>query len=196
MVFWSLYAVRSEYGCFIGRDCYILDQNFNELPIKNCTRYDNEDSETKTICYNYNFVLLPALGDTGGALVMTTILMVLTTKLILRLNKKKCYKKHKKCCYCAQVIPLGCAIIGILTYEVCIHLSTFKSAPFRLAGYGLQYAVVLIPLTITILTPWRQVVSEGDISLQNVDPKKSSDKVTDEAKNKAKESTHLIPKSE
>ncbi len=64
MIFFERYIIKSEFGCVVGRNCYKMDNNVNELPISNCTQF--EDSETLIVCYNLKLGFLSALGDTGG----------------------------------------------------------------------------------------------------------------------------------
>ncbi len=168
MIFADRYILTNEYGCIVGKDCYPLDGDFNEFPIENCTQFEN--SNITTVCYSYNLVFLDAVSDTGGILVMITLLTVLMTKSIIYCLKNRCLDKAKRCCfYFIRVIIVVVVIIVETGYVVYIHkcvLHHQHNVPLRLGGSIMQYIAILLTFSITTLTPWYLLVI-SDESLPN-----------------------------
>ncbi len=162
MIFFDRYIINSEFGCVVGRDCYNLNGDIHQLPITNCTQF--EDSENVTVCYNYNLEFLSALGDTGGVLVMTTLMMVLMTKLII-CCLKNCCNKCVGCCYLTQILTVLLVLLIGITCVVFIHYYAVESkinTPLRLTGYIFQYIAILLTFSITMLTPWYLLVTPNE----------------------------------
>ncbi len=173
MIFADRYILTTEYGCIVGKDCYPLDGDFNEFPIENCTQFEN--SNITTVCYSFNLVFLNAMSDTGGILIMITLLTALMTKSIIYFLKNHGCDKAKRCCCCGicgwfyliRVMIVAGVITAGTGYVVCIHkyvLHHQHNVPLRLAGSGMQYAAILLTFSITTLTPWSDVISKNSVS--------------------------------
>lgn len=156
MIFFDRYIVTSEFGCVVGKDCYVLNDDIFDNPIKNCTQYENSN----TVCNIYSLEFLSALGDVGGLTFITGLLIVLTTKLIICCLKTCCRSKGLGCCcYIIQVFIVLIATVLYVTVIVVVHkLVVQNNTPLRLTGYILRYIAVYLTFSITTLIPWHCVV--------------------------------------
>ena len=156
MIFFDRYIVTSEFGCVVGKDCYVLNDDIFDNPIKNCTQYENSN----TVCNIYSLEFLSALGDVGGLTFITGLLIVLTTKLIICCLKTCCRSKGLGCCcYIIQVFIVLIATVLYVTVIVVVHTFVVQNnTPLRLTGYILRYIAVYLTFSITTLIPWHCVV--------------------------------------
>ncbi len=100
---------------------------------------------------------------------MTTIMVVLMTKLII-CSLKKCCKKHACCCYIAQISTVVAVLIVAITGLVLIHTFVYESkvnTPLGLVGYSLEYIAILLTFSITMLTPWYHLITP-DVTLRTM----------------------------
>ncbi len=162
VTFFDRYIIACEFGCVIGKDCYLLDDDPNEFPIKNCSLY--EQFETKTICFSYNLKFLDAMSDLGGILVMTILMNVLMTKLIICGLDNCCNNCARACCCYIAQITTAVVVIAVATgYLILIHSTVIPHfPPLRLTSYIFQYITILLTFALTTLTPWFLLSVEQD----------------------------------
>ena len=175
MILADLFIIRSDFGCSTDRDCYVLNDNYADFPIQNCSAYKG----TITICYRFNLEFLTALGDTGGVLLIAVISVIVITKLIISCvsccYSFECFSKHKKR-YCGVMITLQVvfAAVGLAVAIPAIfysHKETQKNiTEWRTAGYAIQYTAVLVSMIITTVTPWTSLIKPTDTSASTSAP--------------------------
>ena len=165
MVFFDLFFVQSDIDCLADRDCYIADHNYYETPVQNCTVFINSRA-VKTICYTFKLSFLEAFGDTGGVLLLGTIMIVLATRFIigfsqyLQKRENRSTGIRRKCLPFLQYLPQIAVAITVSSISVAIivviHLTRLQNLTiFRKFGYAFKYTTVLATFLLTVLTPWQ-----------------------------------------
>ncbi len=165
MIFFDRYIVTSEFGCVVGKDCYVLNDDIFDNPIKNCTQYENSN----TVCNIYSLEFLSALGDVGGLTFITGLLIVLTTKLIICCLKTCCRSKGLGCCCmsegdepCCRSKGLGCCCMSEGDEPCC------RSKGLGCCCYIIQVFIVLIAtvLYVTVIVVVHTLVVQNNTPLR------------------------------
>ncbi len=154
------FFVDSELSCDVSRDCYIVSNTYDKLPISNCTDWiDNRN--VSTVCYAIVFDFSTAASVVGG-LITTTIL---ETTIIAYM----CIFIYKKCCRCngkwkprvwfvlQLLLAIGELILAISLYIYFVDnplASTLRRTGDWISFLGHPFSVAL-----SIIIPWHLVIS-------------------------------------
>ena len=155
----DVFFVKSDLMCDTSRDCYILDNNFDEEPITaNCTEIVDNQKQT-AVCYELVFDFTMASSAMGGLLTFTRVELVIFATLntcLLKWSRKKSQRCFK--CVIASVIIVTIIVIVIL-YPVFLHVEQRANlSPLRHAGRIIQFTGYMISVMMSVLIPWYHLV--------------------------------------
>ncbi len=155
MIFSDTYIVKSNFdlGCLENLDCYIADSNYTEPPL-NCSHFLNRNE--KIACYQFILDLFQAFADAGGVLAVTTLGVVLMTKLWICYGKSRCTNVCVLHICKIAVVLLNGFIFGLLVLMIMYNRESYTTS--REIGIVLKFVAVAISIIITTFTPWHVLI--------------------------------------
>ncbi len=164
MIFSDAFIIKSTFdlGCLENLDCYIADSNNTKL--LNCSHFINRDE--KIACYQFILDFFQAFADAGGVLAVTTLGVVLMTKLWISCGKSRCIRccglyickrKYTDMCvlYICKVVVFTGLVGIVIGMHVLMYLYNRESyTTSRELGLVLKFVAVAISIIITTITPW------------------------------------------
>ncbi len=158
MIFSDTYIVKSNFdlGCLENLDCYIADSNYTEPPL-NCSHFLNRNE--KIACYQFILDLFQAFADAGGVLAVTTLGVVLMTKLWICYGKSRCTNVCVlHICKFAVFVLLNGFIFGLHVFMNMYNRESYT--PSREFGIALKFVAVAFSIIITTFTPWHVLIAD------------------------------------
>ncbi len=157
--------VRSELTCDASRDCYILDNNYEDLPLTDCTDILNSENLT-AVCYDLALDVTGAVSTVGGLLSTTILETALIAYLSIFLYRSCCYWQCK-CRTVGRYIWIALQLItavGILVFSILLYWkfgnSSTNVSGLRRAGKWIKFLGYPCSIAVSFLVPW-QLVVEG-----------------------------------
>lgn len=177
MVFWDIFFIEESSDCDATIDCFASTENniMTEVPITNCSLYDEDPGKNVTIqCFKFVYRLVPGLAAVGGMLTMSRIVTKLISVAFLYVYS--CVGK-KYCCTCCCKVP-GAAL-AILQFVLFFLLFIVTAViPYFIYLYtsfspGNIFQTIIIMLTIDIafIIPWGYFVP---INANSIDDESSA----------------------
>ena len=151
--------VKSDLNCDASRDCYILDNNFNEVPITNCTEIVDNQKQS-AVCYELVFDYTMALSVMGGLLSFTRFELTIITAINTALLKKVLLKKKARIWLILSVSLI--IIIALLILLAIVGYGVSEAAkglsPLRHTGRAFQVTGYFTSVIMSLLIPWYLLV--------------------------------------
>ena len=93
VAFWTEFLLEESDTCTPDMDCFVFHQGALPINFENCSEYEQNSSYTIE-CYRFVFDYAGALGNSGGVIVLATIIMNLHTLVWVKIRsqKNKCWK--------------------------------------------------------------------------------------------------------
>ena len=171
----TFFIKTSLHRCDASIDCYILDNNYNDYPIENCSEtFDNPN--VTAICYRIVFDQAAAAAEAGGLLTFFTIALTVSSSIIIALYrtgvpsivylfmsknsdkdvvKKNLYKTVYVLQWIIAVIVLGIFLIFRIHIETITEKTSFK----RFVDF-LGYLSFSLYLFFSLIIPWNLLVDQ------------------------------------
>ena len=156
----DLLFVQSELNCVNSneQDCFILDNNYYEQPISNCTPI-HESKDITAVCYKLALDYHAALVSMGGLLSFTRLELSVLAALNVRILM--CLKQKKK--YCTplwiSIQLVFCIIIVVISVSLYGAFANRGASPLRLAGKMLNFLGFTTTFFLSSLIPWYYIVN-------------------------------------
>lgn len=164
----DLFFVQSELDCDVSRHCYILDGNYDEPPITNCTEVLNS-KELTGVCYDLVFNYTMAIIAMGGLLTFTrkelSVLAAINIKILMCL-------KNKRICTIFWIVvqALGCLIGSVIIFALYtnyyLNTKTPKLSPLKLTGLCLNFLGILAMIVLSSMVPWSVIVHSNYVIIK------------------------------
>ncbi len=159
--------VRSDLTCDASRDCYILDNNYEDLPLTDCTDILNSKNLT-AVCYELVWDLAGAGSAMGGLLSITVFETAIIAYLSIFLYRYCCYRQSeaatkRRCIWiCIQLFTAGYIIGGFVGLYSRFGNKNAVSE-LRKAGNWIQFLGYPCSIATSVLVPWQLVVEDEPI---------------------------------